>query len=313
VIDGGGALGLDAIAADIRLRAEAMNGVVAFRVGIGGDHATAVELGSIAVETAVDAAARLLEVLARRGPDARARDILATEGVAPFHATLADLAGSARFRDAAPGCGDPELVSRRRRNERSEEFSPSRSAIGRHRLRDGSLACGIGLAFGHADATALERLAAAAAAADASGMRAAPDRTLMVIGVAAASLQALVARAEQLGFVVRADDPRRRVVACAGAPVCASAHVAARALAPVIAEKVAAPGAGAPTIVHISGCAKGCAHAAPAALTVVGTPDGCALIANGSARDIPFAVVAENDLPDIIAAGAREPSEAGHV
>ncbi len=44
--------------------------------------------------------------------------------------------------------------------------------------------------------------------------------------------------------------------------------------------------------IHISGCAKGCAHAAPAALTIVGTAEGCALIANGSARDAPFAVVA---------------------
>ena len=45
----------------------------------------------------------------------------------------------------------------------------------------------------------------------------------------------------------------------------------------------------APTFdIHISGCAKGCAHAEPAALTVVGTPDGCALIADGSARDAPF-------------------------
>ena len=34
--------------------------------------------------------------------------------------------------------------------------------IGVHPLRDGSLACGIGLAFGHADATSLERLIDAA-------------------------------------------------------------------------------------------------------------------------------------------------------
>ena len=41
-----------------------------------------------------------------------------------------------------------------------------------------------------------------------------------------------------------------------------------------------------PTI-HISGCAKGCAHPAPAALTVVGTERGCGIVRHGSARAAP--------------------------
>ena len=49
--------------------------------------------------------------------------------------------------------------------------APGVEAIGMHRLRDGSFAYGVGLAFGHADATTLERLAAAADAAGASGLR----------------------------------------------------------------------------------------------------------------------------------------------
>ena len=174
-----------------------------------------------------------------------------------------------------------------------------------HRLRDGSLACGIGLAFGHADATALERLVDIAGAAGASGFRMAPGRALLIIGLTAQSASAFVAAAEQLGFVVRADDPRRNVVACAGAPICASAHIAARALAPRVAAQIA-PYCGDAFTVHISGCAKGCAHAAPAALTVVGTPDGCALVADGSARDAPFALVTSNELPEAIARFARE-------
>jgi precorrin-3B synthase len=99
---------------------------------------------------------------------------------------------------------------------------------------------------------------------------------------------------------VRADDPRRRVVACAGAPVCASGHIAARALAPRIAAAAAQVLDGSVTI-HMSGCAKGCAHPAPARLTVVGTPAGCALIANGTARDAPFAIVAPDQLPAVVA------------
>jgi precorrin-3B synthase len=284
-VDGGGALNLADVATDIRLTAEAFSGGVALRVGIGGDEAGAIDLGTVAFAHGAKIATRLLDVIARRGRDLRARDILAAEGAAVFRAAIADL----RDDDSPPP------APRR-----------SREPIGLHRLRDGALACGIGLAFGHADTTSLERLADAAAAAGASGLRAAPGRVLMTIGLTAETASAFVAVAEQLGFIVRADDPRRHVVACAGAPICASAHIAARAIAPHIAA--AAPQLGAARIIHISGCAKGCAHASPAALTVVGTSEGCALVANGSARDIPFAVVPHHELPSAIAKHMREPS-----
>ena len=186
-------------------------------------------------------------------------------------------------------------------------------SIGTYRLRDGSLACGIGLAFGHSDATALERLADAANDAGANGFRAAPERALIAVGLPPRAASAFAAAAENLGFIVRADDPRRSVVACAGAPICAFAHIAARALAPLVAEQISPQPDGAVTV-HISGCAKGCAQAAPATLTVVGTPDGCALVADGAARDAPFAVVATNELPMAIARFAREQKqEAAHV
>jgi precorrin-3B synthase len=103
------------------------------------------------------------------------------------------------------------------------------------------------------------------------------------------------------------------VVACAGAPICASADIAARALAPQIAA-AAAPHLDGSFKIHISGCAKGCAHPAPATLTVVGTPAGCALISNGSTRDAPFKIVATSELPDAIASIARDlKQKGGHV
>lgn len=188
-----------------------------------------------------------------------------------------------------------------------------RDVIGAHRLRDGSLAYGVGLAFGHAEAAALGEMAAAAAAAGARGMRAAPGRALMIIGLTNETAAALAADAERLGFIVRADDPRRHVVACAGAPICASAHIAARALAPRVAE-IAAPYIDGSFTIHISGCTKGCAHPALAALTVVGTPEGCALIANGSARDTPHDVMPTSELPAVLARNVREAKRGGgHV
>ena len=110
--------------------------------------------------------------------------------------------------------------------------------------------------------------------------------------------------AARLGFIVDAGDPRRRVIACAGAPICASGHVTTRALAPAIADGVAAsPNR---TLIHVSGCAKGCAYSGKATLTVVGTSAGCALIAAGSVSDAGFARVTAEDLPAAVTRYVRQ-------
>jgi precorrin-3B synthase len=291
-IDGGGSLTLDAVAADVRLRAERMDGCgPAFLVSISGDAMSAASLGVIAFGDGVEAAMRLLEVIARRGRDARARDIVAAEGAAVFGSTVNDL-----LIDRAP----PRTVRQ------------SSDTIGVHRLRDGQSAYGVGLAFGHADATSLQRLAEAARTAGASGMRAAPGRVLMIVGLTPQVLSSFVTLAENLGFIVRTDDPRRNIVACAGAPLCGSAHIATRAIAPRIADAAVPQGDG--FKIHISGCSKGCAHPASVALTVVGTSGGCAMIANGSARDTPFSMIPAAELPAAIATYLRgRKRETGHV
>jgi precorrin-3B synthase len=180
-------------------------------------------------------------------------------------------------------------------------------------LRDGLFAFGVGLAFGHADASSLQRLINAAQAAGASGVRTAPGRALIALGLERQAISEFIAAAEALGFITRTGDPRRHVVACAGAPVCASAHIAARAIGPRLAEIVAPYLDGAFTI-HVSGCAKGCAHPRAAALTVVGASDGCALVADGASRDWPFTTVPITDLPTAVVGfvRARAP-KAGHV
>jgi precorrin-3B synthase len=285
VIDGGGAPSLDGVAADVRFRALTIDGGVALGVAVGGDDAHAASLGVIAPACAVEAALRLVEVVARHGREARARDILATEGMEPFRAALRDL-------PLSPG------LPRRNGNERTTD------PIGRHKLRDGSLAYGVGLPFGHADAATLECLAEAACTGGAIGMHAATSRALMIIGLTQETASAFAAAAEHLGFIVRAGDPRCRVVACAGAPICSSAHIAARAIAPLVAN-IAAPHLRGSRQIHISGCAKSCAHAGKAALTIVGRPDGCAIIADGSVRDQPVVIVGPQELPAAIADLAR--------
>ncbi len=298
-IDGGGALDLAALSADIRLKAEAISSRVAFRVSIAGDESSATDLGIVAPNDGVETVIRLLDILAQRGGDARARDVLAADGVAVFGAALSSWSYLRRETKDVDG--------------RDKPGHDGGEAIGRHAIRGGLYACGVGLAFGHADSAVLERLADAAHSAGASGLRAAPGRVLMAIGLARETAPDFVVAAAELGFIVRADDPRRSVVACAGAPICAAAHIAARAIAPVIADAAAPHIAGGQTI-HISGCAKGCARSGAATLTVVGTPEGCALVANGSARDAPFVLVAADQLPAAIARYARDHKrEAGHV
>ncbi|HEX8829279.1 MAG TPA: hypothetical protein VF778_14335, partial [Xanthobacteraceae bacterium] len=260
------------------------------RVAAGGDDTSAVDLGFVAPDAAAEAAWCLLGLLAERGHHVRGRDVIAVEGVAILREALSTHP-ALRWTPAPTDAGQ----IKHDRNELCRDAP----VIALHSLRDGSLACGIGVPFGHAETGALERLADAAAMAGARGFRAAPDRALLAIGLAERGAADFVAAAEQLGFVTRADDPRRRLLACAGAPLCPSAHLATRAMAPQIAA-AAAPHLAGDFTIHISGCAKGCAHPAAATLTVVGAAGDCALVANGSTRDAPFAAMPVNDLPAAI-------------
>jgi precorrin-3B synthase len=296
IIDGGGPFNLARVAADFRVSARLVKGAPVLHVGAGGDAANAVDLGLIAPEYALEAVLRLLAVLAQRGSSVRARDVIAAEGAIPFHDALASARAASAMQFDRDGV-----------NNLDAGFTPRRSkdAIGLHQLRDGALACGIGLAFGHAEANLLEKVAGAAAAAGARGVRTAPHRALLAIGLSPQDAATFFTTAGQLGFVTQASDPRRHVIACAGAPLCASGYIAARALAPRIVA-AAAPYLGDGSTLHISGCSKGCAHAAAASLTVVGTVDHCALIANGSARDAPFAAAPVGELPAAVARYLRE-------
>ena len=73
VLDGGGRLHLDALSADVRLRAAAMPQGPRLYVSIAGDAASATPLGFLATNAAaVDIVIRLLGVIASHGRDARA-------------------------------------------------------------------------------------------------------------------------------------------------------------------------------------------------------------------------------------------------
>jgi precorrin-3B synthase len=283
VVDGGVALHLDALGADVRLRAVAMHDETRMHVAVGGNAATAAPVGFVASECAITTGIELLGVIAARGRDARARDLLRTYGAEIFRSAIADLLIEA-----------PATPPR-----------PSTEPIGTHHLRDGRYALGIGLAFGHSHASALGSLINAAKDAGASGIRVAPGRALLIVGVEPFMVVSLAAIAERLDFIVHASDPRRYLAACAGAPLCASAQIPTRTLGPAVA-RAAAPLLDGSLTIHLSGCAKGCAHHGAAALTIVGDHGGCSVIVDGAARDAPLGTIAIDALPSRLAALAQE-------
>ncbi|MBC9876729.1 precorrin-3B synthase [Bradyrhizobium sp. INPA01-394B] len=85
------------------------------------------------------------------------------------------------------------------------------------------------------------------------------------------------------GLITEAYDPALRVVACSGAPRCREAHADTRDLAAALA-----PNIGGAAQLHVSGCAKGCAHSGAAAITLIATPAGFDLVRSGSTRDAPI-------------------------
>jgi len=86
--------------------------------------------------------------------------------------------------------------------------------------------------------------------------------------------------APNLPDLITADDPTLRVSACTGAPGCPQALQPTRDLARKLAPQVP-PG----QHLHVSGCAKGCAHPRPADITLCATKSGFDLIRNGRAGD----------------------------
>lgn len=94
------------------------------------------------------------------------------------------------------------------------------------------------------------------------------------------------ARADRLagcaGLLTDPADPLLRVTACTGAPGCPQASVETRALARALAPRLE-DGA----TLHVSGCAKGCAHSGRSDLTLVGRGGCFDLVLAGRAWDRP--------------------------
>ncbi len=271
VIDGGGILSLDALTADIRL--VAMEG--GWLMSLGGTAANATPLEIVCHNAAADRVVAVLDIIASNGPRTRSQSLLDSGGIAAF----------------GPPTVPPAPLPPR----------TGASPIGHYACRDGSTALGIGLPFGQIDAARLSALATAADVAGARDIRPAPGRALLVTGLSDEDARILARKAKALSLITHPADPRLYIHACVGRPGCGSAHIATRALAPLVL-----PFAGPDRTVHLSGCAKGCAHPAASALTIVGGNAGCAIVRNGDTHARPDRILPEHDLPGWLAAHATE-------
>jgi precorrin-3B synthase len=125
-------------------------------------------------------------------------------------------------------------------------------------------------AFGQLDARGLRTLVASGAPI----LRVTPWRMVFLPGV--------THMAQAKGLILTPSDPRLAVTACTGAPGCPQATVETRALAAALAPRLARG-----TRLHVSGCAKGCAHPARADLTLTGRDGAFDLVVGGAPWDDP--------------------------
>jgi precorrin-3B synthase len=259
VVDGGGALALDAFAADLRVIAiDADAVVIGLPQGRWFSPVAPVDAAEIAAKLLLGFAAAHLAAPARIR---RMRDLPEIK--------LAALIAT---------CGLAETQAPAKR--------PASIRAGLSSLGSSRFAAMIGLPFGRSDAATLARLAADAEAKGVSEIRFSPWRGLAFPGLDQCGAAALLAVADELGLITRDMDPRLSIQACAGAPACLRGETRTMEDAALLAE-AAAPLLAAGISLHLSGCVKSCANPGAADLTVVGQAGRYDVVFGGTTRDKP--------------------------
>ena len=261
VFDGLGRLPLADVEADIRFEASRDGTLVAF---LAGDDALAARCVPAEVG---DVAARLGRAFLALAGDG---------GAAPRRmGALVERTGASAVFAKARCETKPSGRSRRR--------ASLRGILGAREF-GGRVVVGAAAAFGEIEAVRFRALIEGARALGASSLRLTPWRAFLVVGLETLSAESLVHSMSELGFIVDADDPRLRIAACPGAPACMHGHLSVRDDATRWARKLPK---GEGVILHVSGCAKGCARPAATAATFTATATGYDLILDGRGGDPP--------------------------
>ncbi len=251
VVDGGGRSMLDGIKADVRLTAGRAQGRVLWQLALAGDAAGATVIRVLPEREACVATLERLSAIAALGKAGRAKDLLP---------------GAETRRPDTSWDG------------RSDTVQPFGAII---TLIDSRFALRVGLPFGAIDAATLAGFADTLETLGVAELRLCPGRSLLPLSATRADAMAVLECARAAGLIVDAGDPRLAVVACAGAPACASAHYATRMLAERIVRE--APDLLVPdTRLHLSGCGKRCAEPTGPSIALIGGDEGCSIVVNGT-------------------------------
>jgi precorrin-3B synthase len=268
VVDGQGRLRLSNLLADIRLLAVSAADQVRWKILLGG----------------TEESGRVFNVL---------RETQAIEATLGLLRRLSTLGSKARGRDLADDTLDAAMLDQGRSGMPASPGRQKAGPFGLIRLSEDLRTIGIGPAFGQASAEKLIALCKAAEALGIEALKPAFDHSLLFFG-AKQACQTLAGFASDSGFITSEADPRSHIAACPGSPACASATIASHDIAATAASHCADLLDGSFKL-HVTGCAKGCAHPQVSSLSLCGTADGVSLIAEGKAADAPFASIAFAD------------------
>jgi precorrin-3B synthase len=261
VLDAMGRLPLGDVDADIRFEAA---GAKRFAIFLAGEDALAAECASSEVGHAGAKLSRAFLSLAGVGEGAprRMRALVDERGAGPVFA---------------------EAGYETKPRARLQRGSSLRDVLGAH-VFGGSAVAGAAAAFGELEAIRFKALVERARALQANGIRLTPWRAFFIIGLDPRSAASMIGSMAKLGFITSAEEPRLRVAACPGAPACMHGRRPVRddaaRWAPLMPK-------GDGVILHVSGCAKGCARPAATAATLTATEMGYDLVLNGKAGDPP--------------------------
>lgn len=322
LIDGGGALPLDAERADVRLRAMPPEGAqIAVGIDRPGDtraRCSTVGRNSVAYGAGARAADYGYRPIRPTSPSGSAlwlgltsHESAPAAAVRVAHAFLETRPAGGRIHDL----GDSGVQAIRA--AASTVLDPiGAPPLPRARttpvglLKHGAhvFAAGFAVPFGSIESETLLAFGEALAAAGVEEFRLSPWRTLYVPIHRGNSAEGIFGAAAALGLMVHDNDPLLKVNACPGARACCSARADTRRDARVLAAALEPY----PEIrsVHVSGCPKGCARSEPADLVLVACDNGYGLVRNGTASDPPQQTIASADLtrlPALVENQTRRP------
>ncbi|WP_395517406.1 precorrin-3B synthase [Pseudorhizobium flavum] len=252
VVDGSGRMRLSQLLADIRLVAARLGDKVGWQILLGDTQAGSRVHGTFPAQQAVDEALSLLQRLTSLGPTSRGRDLVT---------------------DAMPPCAMME-----------DGFS----SLGVTLLEGDEAAVGIGLPFGQTTAVQLAALCTEAKKQHIRAVRPAFGHALILFGDRSAC-ETIQVFAGRCGFITESTDARGMIAACPGSPSCASAAIDTHGLAHLALEHLEDLLDGSFNL-HVTGCAKGCAHPQATSLALCGGGSDISFIV-GKASDPSFASI----------------------